>query len=184
MKFKIRSLTPSLWEDLERLFGERGACGGCWCMFWRQPLGQKWDQVKGKENKKSFKKLVLAKKVHGAIAYDGEDPVGWINWGPRKEYLKLDRSPSFQCNDAEKVWSIPCFYILPSHRNKKVGSQLLEFSKKKLKNKVLEAYPVQSKSSGKIPGAFAWTGTLSMFLKQGFKPVTKRGGGKVRVRLE
>src|SRR4051812_50189888 len=30
-------LTPDRWADFETLFGERGACGGCWCTFWRRP---------------------------------------------------------------------------------------------------------------------------------------------------
>src|SRR5215831_13148559 len=33
--FKAVPATPSRWADLEALFGERGACGGCWCMVWR-----------------------------------------------------------------------------------------------------------------------------------------------------
>jgi hypothetical protein len=35
MKLRIRFLTPGLWPALEDLFGERGACNGCWCMYWR-----------------------------------------------------------------------------------------------------------------------------------------------------
>ena len=33
MRIVCRELTPALWPDLERLFGPRGAVGGCWCMF-------------------------------------------------------------------------------------------------------------------------------------------------------
>ncbi len=29
-------LTPERWVDFENLFGSRGACGGGWCMWWRQ----------------------------------------------------------------------------------------------------------------------------------------------------
>ena len=29
-------LTPERWDDFEALFGPRGACGGCWCMYWRR----------------------------------------------------------------------------------------------------------------------------------------------------
>jgi len=28
-------VTPARWPDFETLFGEKGACGGCWCMLWR-----------------------------------------------------------------------------------------------------------------------------------------------------
>jgi hypothetical protein len=27
--------TAERWQDLETLFGERGAYGNCWCMWWR-----------------------------------------------------------------------------------------------------------------------------------------------------
>ena len=29
----------------ERLFGEKGACAGCWCMFWRLEKGERFDDV-------------------------------------------------------------------------------------------------------------------------------------------
>ena len=35
MKLRIRSLTPNLLPELEDLFGDNGACNGCWCMYWR-----------------------------------------------------------------------------------------------------------------------------------------------------
>ena len=35
-KLKVLPLTPDNWSDLETLFGENGAHGGCWCMWFRQ----------------------------------------------------------------------------------------------------------------------------------------------------
>jgi hypothetical protein len=35
MNLTIRSLTPDQWPALMDLFGEHGACSGCWCMYWR-----------------------------------------------------------------------------------------------------------------------------------------------------
>jgi hypothetical protein len=34
-QFTFYPVTPERWPDLERLFGPRGACGGCWDMWWR-----------------------------------------------------------------------------------------------------------------------------------------------------
>ena len=31
----VYPLDITRWKDFETLFGERGACGGCWCMSWR-----------------------------------------------------------------------------------------------------------------------------------------------------
>lgn len=44
-KFKSQSLefhalTPQRWDDFEKLFGEKGAYGGCWCMWWRTTRSQ------------------------------------------------------------------------------------------------------------------------------------------------
>jgi hypothetical protein len=49
MKLLIKELNPDLWGDLERLSGEKGAWGGCWCMYWRVEQGEKWAHVKGPE---------------------------------------------------------------------------------------------------------------------------------------
>ena len=35
IELDIHPLTPDRWDDFEELFGERGAYGGCWCMWWR-----------------------------------------------------------------------------------------------------------------------------------------------------
>ena len=44
---EIRDLTPERWDDLVTLFGSNGACGGCWCMWWRIEKGERWPEVKG-----------------------------------------------------------------------------------------------------------------------------------------
>ncbi|MGA8481012.1 MAG: hypothetical protein WB696_23860 [Chthoniobacterales bacterium] len=31
----FHALTPDRWPDFETLVGPRGACAGCWCMWWR-----------------------------------------------------------------------------------------------------------------------------------------------------
>ena len=32
-KLTFQPLTPARWDDVVRLFGPRGACAGCWCMW-------------------------------------------------------------------------------------------------------------------------------------------------------
>ena len=127
-----------------------------------------------------------AKKAHGALAYLDNEPVGWVSFDRRRDYTKLDRAPSFVCDDADDIWSVPCFYIKTGFRGKGVGTALLAFAVKALKKmgaKVIEGYPVKPQKQGQpIPAAFAWTGTLPLFEKAGFRPVGKPGG-KQRVRI-
>ena len=51
-----KELSKSTWNDFETLFGNNGACGGCWCMYWR--LKNKDFKInKGDGNKKSYQKV-------------------------------------------------------------------------------------------------------------------------------
>lgn len=187
MRIVCSELTPELWSDLETLFGPRGAVGGCWCMFWRQKKGEKWDAVKGDENRRRFEGLVCGGHAHGALAYAEGEPVGWVSFDKRPDFDKLDRAPSFKCADASEVWSIPCFFIRSGFRGKGVASALLGFAIACLKKRgatIIEGYPVKpAKDGAPSPAAFAWTGTRRLFAAHGFRIVGNRDGGKQRVRL-
>jgi len=188
-KLEIHELTPSRWKDFERLFGPKGACAGCWCIFWRTERGESFDDVKGDVAKRRMRKLVAGDRAHGLIAYAAGEPVGWCAFDRRVELLKLNRAPSLACDDADVVWSLPCFFIARGWRGKGVASTLLAEAIRVLKKRgarVLEGYPVKpSKAGAAIPAAFAYTGTVSMFRSAGFTPADAgRERGKQRMRLE
>lgn len=182
----VKNLTPDLWPDLEKLFGKNGACAGCWCMWWRQELGEKYAEMQGAPNKRRFKKLVHEGEVHGALAYADGEPVGWVNFGPRTDYPKLDRAPSLACNDAGKVWSIPCFFVRRDYRSQGVSEALLDHALRAMKRrgvKTAEGYPVTPKKAGdEIPHAFAFTGLASTFKRVGFKSAGMSKFKRKRVR--
>lgn len=186
-KLTTRDLTPALWPALEQLFGKNGACGGCWCMSWRVEKGERWEDLKGAEAKRRFEALVRSGAATGVLAFEGDTPVGWAAYGPRTSFAKLDRSRTLACDDADQVWSLPCFFIKAGHRGQGVASALLAHAVDALRAKgatIAEGYPVRPKRPGeKIPAAFAWTGTRAMFEAQGFQVVGNPGGGKERVRL-
>ena len=88
LRLSFHPATSSRWPDVEELFGERGACGGCWCMYWRLPRGL-WSARKGSKNKNAFKKIVSANEAPGVLAYAGKTPVAWCAVAPREEFLSL-----------------------------------------------------------------------------------------------
>lgn len=103
-------LTPARWRDVEALFGPRGACAGCWCMWWRLPRSA-WRRGKGAGNKRAFKRLVAAGRVPGVLAYAGREPVGWCAVAPREAYPVLARSRILQPVDDRPVWSVTCLFV-------------------------------------------------------------------------
>jgi GNAT superfamily N-acetyltransferase len=172
---RCEELRPELWPALEKLFGPNGACGGCWCMWWRVPQGGKlWKETQGEKAKRAFRALVTAGKAHGILAFDGETPVGWCAFGPRTDFPRTERSRAYQRGDLDGVWSINCFFVHRSHRGRGIAHALLAAATKtcrRLGARVIEAYPSPQQD---LPGAFVWRGALSMFEKQGYRVVKRQ----------
>ncbi|HVH40875.1 MAG TPA: GNAT family N-acetyltransferase [Labilithrix sp.] len=186
MKIETEVLTPAHWPDVEALFGDNGACGGCWCMSWRVEKGERWEDLKGPKAKARFKQLVSSGEARGILAYVDGEPVGWAAMGPRRDFPRLDRAPSFECDDADRVWSMPCFFVKAGHRGRGVAEALMKAAMTEMRRRkvrIVEGYPVRPKNVGsKIPAAFAWTGPRALFDAAGFVVVGNEGGGKERVR--
>jgi GNAT superfamily N-acetyltransferase len=177
----FRELTPALWPALEALFGPNGACGGCWCMWWRIEAGERYEDVKGPEAKRRFERLVAEGRAHGILAFAGDEPVGWCAFERRVDLPRLDRSPSLRVADADRVWSLPCFYIKAAWRGRGVASALLREAERALVRRnadVAEAYPVKPAADGKVPGPWAWTGVPGLFEAAGFERHIARAKGK------
>jgi GNAT superfamily N-acetyltransferase len=165
-------VTPGRWADLETLFGEKGACAGCWCMWMRLPRAQ-FDRQKGAGNRRALRAL-MAKRPPGLLAYVDGEPAGWCAVAPREEYEGLARSRTLKPIDDQPVWSVTCFYVVRAHRRKGVTVALLEAAAKfvrRHKGKILEGYP--SEPQIRWPDAFAYHGTVGAFRKAGFVEVKR-----------
>jgi GNAT superfamily N-acetyltransferase len=172
LKLSFHPLTLNRWRDLEELFGERGACGGCWCMWWRLSRSE-FEQGKGKKNKAALKRIVRSGEVPGILAYVEGRPIAWCSVGPRETFSALERSRVLKRIDDKPVWSVVCLFVDKASRKKGVSVEILkaaiEYAKKK-GAKIVEGYPIEPKR-GRWPDAFVWTGVPSAYLKAGFKEV-------------
>jgi len=174
-KLSYHPLDKSGWKDFEKLFGERGACGGCWCMAWRLKNSD-FQKQKGEDNKNSIRKIIYSNEEPGILAYYENMAVGWCAVAPREKYIRLEKSKVLQRIDDKPVRSVSCFFVAKEFRRKGVSTELLkaaiEFCKSK-GAKIIEAYPVVPYSEN-IPASFAWTGIPSAFEKAGFKEALRR----------
>jgi hypothetical protein len=188
-KIRVRELQTDDWPQIAELFGERGACGGCWCMSWRVPHGGKtWAAVVGEPNRKAFRKLVQDGVAHGILAFDGDTPVGWCNFGPRTEFPRLETVKAYRRDDIKQVWSVNCFYIVKGYRSSGLSRLLLEAAVKairKRQGKIIEGYPVPlTKDGNKLPAAFSYTGPERIFEEAGFVEVQRLSNSRPLYRLE
>jgi GNAT superfamily N-acetyltransferase len=169
--FVIRPLTPDLWPALEDLFGEKGACNGCWCMYGR--IGNAYRQRSGERNKADFRKVVKRGPPPGLLAFEGDLAVGWCQLTPRDAVPALDRSWRLKRIDDTPVWSLSCLYVRIGYRRLGVTSALIEAALKAAKHAgapALEAYPFDAAVSPSASG----TGYASTFARAGFKEVARR----------
>ncbi|HVP37051.1 MAG TPA: GNAT family N-acetyltransferase [Terriglobales bacterium] len=175
LNLKFHPVTPSRWKDFEILFGERGACGGCWCMLWRLPRS-KWQQQLGEKNRKAMKKIVDSGEIPGILAYADGRPIGWCSIAPRETFQLLERSRIMGKVDEKPVWSVVCFFVAKPFRQKGVSVAMLkratEYAGRK-GAKIVEGYPTEPKKE-RMPDVFANTGLASAFRQAGFKEVIRR----------
>jgi GNAT superfamily N-acetyltransferase len=171
MKLKICPLTPKLWPALKRLFGEKGACNGCWCMYWR--IGNAYRKRPPEMNRAAFKEIVKRGPPPGLLAFDGDLAVGWCQLTPRDALPWLDHPTRLRRVDDLPVWSISCFYVRKGYRKHGITAALIAAALKTAKNKgapALEAYPLD----GDLTPSASGTGYASTFARAGFKAVARR----------
>jgi GNAT superfamily N-acetyltransferase len=185
MELRTVDLSPSLWPQVEELFGKSGACGGCWCQAWRIEKGERWDDVKGAEAEERLRRGIESGTTFGVLAFDGETPIGWCTYGPRTSFPRLGRARSLRCEDAADVWSIPCFFVLRTHRRQGVAGVLLDRALRAMRERgatIAEGYPAAPNKDGSYIAAFSWTGTIPLFERAGFVLVGNAEDSKRRMR--
>jgi GNAT superfamily N-acetyltransferase len=185
VRLTIDPVTPERWGDFETLFGPRGACGGCWCMWWRRKRSE-FDAQKGAGNKRAMKRIINSGTPPGLIAYSGDDPIGWCAIAPREDTPGLDRSRILARVDDQPVWSITCLFITRQWRRRGVSVRLLKAAIKFAKDngaRIVEGYPHIPKQ-GLAPDAFVWTGIASAYEAAGFKEVERRSALRPIVRKQ
>lgn len=181
-RFSWKPVTVAEWDDLVELFGPRGACGGCWCMWWRLPR-RDFARLKGDGTRRALKRIVARGPAPGIIAYDGDRPAGWCCVGPREDFPLLERSRVLARVDDEPVWSIVCFYVARDRRRKGLTRKLVAAAVSYAAHhgaRVVEAYPIDA--GGDQPAAFIYTGLPSAFAANGFTEVARRSKRRPIVR--
>jgi GNAT superfamily N-acetyltransferase len=184
MQLTAKKLTPQRWQAFEQLFGEKGACGGCWCMLWRLS-NKEFQAQKGESNRTAMKKLVDGGTVPGLLAFDSSEPVGWCALAPRSEYPTLARSRVMKPVDDQPCWSVSCLFIRRDYRKKGVATFLLKAAAEHAREQganILEGYPVEP-GANNIPAAFAWTGIPKAFEQAGFSEVARRSEKRPFMRI-
>ena len=190
--YETRELSEETWPDFAELFSRRGMVGDgwwCWCTFHHvtsysdpQNAQPRTRAEKARKNMRMKEDLVKRDCAHGILVYADGHPVGWCQYGLKNELPRVDHSRSYQSlkpkDTAEKIWRITCFVVDGQYRGKGVARTGLRAALDAIRKRgggMVEAYPVSKSDQG---SNYLYSGTVSMFEKEGFKPVAPLGTGR------
>ncbi len=172
-RYEIKALGSQTWDAFAGLAGRHGGAGmgGCWCT-WFHLETHSGTSTGTAEGSRDFKRsLVETGHAHAALVFDGDQAVGWAQYGGpdelpgiahRKEYLDgADVLPDYR---------ITCFLVDRRARRAGVAAAALHGALRLIAaagGGVVEAYP-QDTPGRKVSATFLYSATRPMFERAGF----------------
>lgn len=174
----FKPLTPKLMDDLGVVL--KGSWGAtCWCMHPRLTDAQ-MKTLPGEGAVKDKRRAAMTKLARrrshapGLVAFEGDEPVGWVALGPRPEFARVDKSRATPVVDDEPVWIIPCVTVARVARGQGIAVELIKAAATYAFENgapAVEAYP---RADDKRTSAdSAYFGTEAMFQRAGFKVIRR-----------
>ena len=171
----FRPLTPRLMDDMGTVL--RGSWGSsCWCLHPRlTEAGMRELPGSGPMNQRrreAMTKLARRRRAPGLIAFEGDDPVGWIAIAPRGELGRVDNSRATPRVDDRDVWVIPCVTVMKSARGCGIAVAMIRAAVHYALEHgapAVEAYP--RAGAQRTGDDNAYFGTEPLFRRAGFKLV-------------
>ena len=173
--YRTAALDESTWPAFAALVTRNnGVFGGCWCMGFHPD-----DSREPALNRERKLARVRAGRAHAALAFDGDDCVGWCQFGAPDEVPKIKNRAAYTKSLVTLPdWRIACNFVGKGHRRKGVATAGLAGALDLiagLGGGKVEGYP---EPAGSVPAGFLFNGALSTYEKLGF--VRDRKIGKHR----
>jgi GNAT superfamily N-acetyltransferase len=169
--YVTRPLAPDTWEDFARLVeANNGVWGGCWCMGFHPEGVGKGHTVAG--NRQAKQTHVRNGTVHQMLVYDGEECVGWCQYGTPTELPNIKNPKTYARDLVEPpAWRIGCVFTDSKHRRRGVARAAVGATLAAIRaagGGVVEAYPEQLEDRPPQRGAYLHTGPAELFEEFGF----------------
>ena len=170
----LDSTTWPLFADLvER---SNGVWGGCWCMgFHDEGVNSGTTSEQNRANKL---RRVDDGTTHAALVLDGDQCVGWCQFGSPAELPRIKSRKAYEAAGIEPAdWRITCFFVDKARRHEGVAAAALAGALEQiaaLGGGRVESYP-EDTTDRKVSSSFLHNATVAMFEEQGFERVQRIG---------
>ncbi len=166
--YAVKALDESTWAAFAELVERNnGIFGGCWCMgFHPEEASAETASIPKRERKLE---RVRAGTAHAALVFDGDDCVGWCQFGSPAEVPRIKNRAAYEKGQTTSPdWRIACCYVGKGHRRQGVSTAAVAGALDLiagLGGGTVEGYP---EDAGSVPAGFLFHGALSTYEKLGF----------------
>jgi hypothetical protein len=165
----VRMLSEDTWQAFARLVeANNGVWGGCWCMGFHVKLGKDRTPAQNRAEKAA---RVREGRTHAALVFDGDDCLGWCQFGPPAELPEIKSKRKYEQGlTTPPDWRITCFFTGKGGRkrgvaNTALGGALAEIARRG--GGVVEGYPEET-DDRTVSGSYLHTGPMAVFENHGF----------------
>jgi len=170
--YRTRPLDEHTWPDFARLVeANNGVWGGCWCMgFHPEGVGK---GTTADQNRQAKREHVRRGTVHQILVYDGDQCVGWCQYGAPAELPNIKNPKAYEKELSELPdWRIGCLFTDKGHRGEGVARAAVAGALEAIREAgggLVEAYPEQLEKRPPQRGAYLHTGPEDLFTGFGFE---------------
>jgi GNAT superfamily N-acetyltransferase len=186
MTFVVRPLEAKTWPAFAKLADDHhGVWAGCWCLGFHE---EGRNGVHTPEQRRALKEArVRDGRAHAALVFDGDQCVGWCQFGPTDELPRIKHQKAYFAGLQELPdWRITCFFVAGTHRHRGVAAVALAGALREIASLgggVVESYP-EDTTDRKVSGSFLNNGTVAMFEHHGFTRTRQIGKHRWVVALD
>jgi GNAT superfamily N-acetyltransferase len=173
----VRPLTAETWEAFADL-AERhnGVWGGCWCTWFHTFVSEKTHVPDS--NRELKQRLVSEGRAHAALVMDGNEAIGWCQYGSPEELPNIKHRKEYEATrDELPDYRLTCFFVDRRYRRQGVAAVALRGALDLIAQAgggVVEAYP-QDTAGKQITASFLYSVTRSLFEETGFTYLRHQG---------
>ena len=194
-ELRVVPANQASWDDLQTIFGTRGAASGCRCQRFKLARRESFASFPAEE--RAFRLREQTDCGHpdsdttsGLVAYLDDEPVGWCAVEPRTAYTGLIRNNRvpWTGRDEDKaddsVWAVTCLFARAGFRKRGVSRALASAAVGFARDRgarALEGYPIVTTD---VIMEELLVGTRSVFADAGLQEVSAPTLRRVVMRID
>ena len=173
--YTIKALDETTWDAFAALVEHNnGVFGGCWCIGFHPEGADK--TTTAALNRQRKLERVRDGTTHSALVFDGDDCVGWCQFGAPGELPRIKSRAAYEKGvKTLPDWRIACNFVGKGRRRRGVATAALAGALDLIAHRgggTVEGYP---EDAGSVPAGFLFNGALSTYDQLGFTRDRKIG---------